>query len=166
MSTPYRAPDSPAATPSSAAHVPVGWADRLRRLVLDVRLVANDHIELAVLEAQRASQVLVRSIAAAVVISMLVATAWLGLVVALVVWLAEHMPLPVALLIGAGACLVLAGVIGWWVVKHAPEMMFSATLRQLKATAKAEDEAERDDDGDDQDKVEDRDPVTTRSATP
>jgi len=154
---------SSAATPSSAARIPSGWADRIRRLALDVRLVANDHIELAVLEAQRAGQVLVRSIAAAVVISVLVATAWLSIVVAVVVWLAEHMPLPAALLIGAVACLAAAGAIGWWVVKHAPEMMFEATLRQLKATAKAEDEAERDDDDDDkpantQDK--------TRSVTP
>ena len=82
--------------------MPSGWADRIRRLVLDVRLVAHDHVELLVLEAQRASQVLVRTIAAAVVVSVLVATAWLGIVVALVVWLAETVPLPVALLIGAG----------------------------------------------------------------
>ena len=162
MAPPSRDPFSAAATPG-AARLPSGWADRIRRLALDVRLVANDHIELAVLEAQRASQVLVRSIAAAVVISVLVATAWLSIVVAIVVWLAEHMPLPAALLIGAVACLALAGGIGWWVVKHAPEMMFEATLRQLKATAKAEDEAERDDDDDDEVKSK---TDNTRSATP
>lgn len=164
LSPPSRDPFSSSATPAgAAARVPSGWADRLRRLALDVRLVANDHIELAVLEAQRAGQVLVRSIAAAVVISVLVATAWLGIVVAIVVWLAEHVPLPAALLIGAAACLALAGGIGWWVVKHAPEMMFEATLRQLKATATAEDEAERDEDDDDQagNKTD-----NTRSATP
>lgn len=158
-----RDPYASAATPSSAAHPSLGWADRIRRLALDVRLVANDHIELAILEAQRASQVLVRSIAAAVVISVLVATAWLSIVVAIVAWLAEHMPLPAALLIGAGACLALAGAIGWWVVKHAPEMMFEATLRQLKATANAEDEAERDED-DDEIGIKQND--NTRSSTP
>ena len=158
-------PISASAPPRNAAQLPSGWADRIRRLVLDVRLVANDHIELAVLEAQRASQVLVRSIAAAVVISVLVATAWLSIVVAIVVWLAEHMPLPAALLIGAAACLALAGAIGWWVVKHAPEMMFEATLRQLKATAKAEDEADRDDDDDDEKAAKMKD-ATNRSATP
>ena len=162
LAPPSRAPFSSAVPPSAAAHHPSGWADRVRRLALDVRLVANDHIELAVLETQRASQVLVRSIAAAVVISVLVATAWLSLVVAIVVWLAEHMPLPAALLIGAAACLVLAGGIAWWVVKHAPEMMFEATLRQLKATAKAEDEAERDEDDDDATNKQDD---KTRSAT-
>jgi len=135
-----------ATTPAgAAARIPSGWADRIRRLVLDIRLVAHDHVELLVLEAQRASQVLVRTIAAAVVVSVLVATAWLGIVVALVVWLAETVPLPVALLIGAVACLAVAGGIVWWVMKHLPEMMFSSTLRQLRATARAEEEADHED---------------------
>ncbi len=146
MATPAYDAFTRAATPAgAAARMPSGWADRIRRLVLDIRLVAHDHIELVVLEAQRASQVLVRTIAAAVVVSVLVATAWLGIIVALVVWLAEAVPLPVAMLIGAGACLAVAGGIVWWVMKHLPEMMFSATLRQLRATAHAEDEAEHDD---------------------
>lgn len=150
MATPaYDAlPDS--TPPSGAAgRLPSGWGERIRRLVVDVRHVARDHVELVVLEAQRASQVLVRTIAAAVVASVLVATAWLGIVVALVIWLAEAVELPIALLIGAGACLAAAGVIVWWVMKHLPEMMFAATLRQLRATAHAEDQADHDDHKDD-----------------
>jgi uncharacterized membrane protein YqjE len=136
-----------ATTAGAAARVPSGWADRVRRLVLDVRQVAQDHVELVILEAQRAGQVLVRTIAAAVAVSVLAATAWLGIVAAAVVWLTEAVSWPVALLIGAGACLLVAGGIVWWVVKHLPEMMFSSTLRQLKATAQREDEAEeRDED--------------------
>ncbi|HVF62765.1 MAG TPA: phage holin family protein [Casimicrobiaceae bacterium] len=137
----------PHATPASAiGRAPSGWSDRVRRLVQDVRQTAADHVELAVLEAQRASQVLVRSIAAAVAMSVLAATAWLGIVTAIVVWLAQEIPLPVALLIGAAACLVLAGGIGWWVKRHIPELMFTATLRQLRATAAREEEAEKDED--------------------
>lgn len=146
MATPAYDAFSHAATPAgAAARVPSGWADRIRRLILDVRHVARDHVELVVLEAQRASQVLVRTIAAAIVVSVLVATAWLGIVVALVIWLAEAVELPIALLIGAGACLAIAGGIVWWVMKHLPEMMFAATLRQLRATAHAEEEADHDD---------------------
>lgn len=124
------------ATPAgAAARAPSSWADRVRRLSLDVRLLAHDHAELAVLEAQRAGHTLVRSIIAAVVISVLVATAWLGVIAAIVVWMTDAgISWPVALLIGAAACLVTAGVIGWWVVKNADEMMFSATLRQLRAS--------------------------------
>jgi uncharacterized membrane protein YqjE len=110
----------------------------VRRLVLDIRLLANDHAELAVLEAQRAGQTLVRTLVAAVVIAVLAATAWLGIVAAVIVWITEAgVSWPVALLIGAVACLAVAGGIAWWVMKHAEEMMFSATLRQLRASKEA-----------------------------
>ncbi len=128
-----------AATPAGhAARLPSGWGDRLRHLVLDVRLLAHDHAELAVLEAQRAGQTLVRTLAAAVAISVLAATAWLGVVAAFVVWMTDAgISWPVALLIGAVACLAVAGGIAWWVASHAEEMMFSATLRQLQASKEA-----------------------------
>ena len=135
-----------AASPAgAAARLPSGWGERIRRIITDVRQIGHDHVELAVLEAQRAGQVLVRTIAAAVAVSVLAATAWLGIVAALVVWLTEAVSWPVALLIGAASCLAVAGGIVWWVMKHLPEMMFSATLRQLRATAQGEEEA---DDGD------------------
>jgi uncharacterized membrane protein YqjE len=128
-----------AATPAGrAARIPSGWGDRLRRLMLDVRLLAHDHAELAVLEAQRAGQTLVRTLAAAVAVSVLAATAWLGIVAAFVVWMTDAgISWPVALLIGAAACLAVAGGIAWWVASHAEEMMFSATLRQLQASKEA-----------------------------
>jgi uncharacterized membrane protein YqjE len=133
-STPYAA-----ATPTgNAARIPSGWSDRIRRLVLDVRLLANDHAELAVLEAQRAGQALVRTLVAAVAVSVLAATAWMGLVAALIVWMTDAgLSWPVALLIGAGACLAVAGLIVWWVMRQAEELMFSATLRQLRASKAA-----------------------------
>jgi len=127
-----------ATTAGRAARVPSGWGDRVRRLALDVRLIAQDHAELAVLEAQRAGQVLVRTLVAAVAISMLASTAWLGLVAAFVVWMAgTGVQWPVALAVGAAACAATAGLVAWWVRHHAEEMMFSATLRQLRATRDA-----------------------------
>lgn len=128
-----------AATPAGrASRIPQGWSDRARRLALDVRLLAQDHVELAVLEAQRAGQALVRTLVAAVSISVLVSTAWLGVVAAFVVWLTDAgMAWPVALLIGAAACVVTAALIGWWVKRNAEELMFSATLQQLRATKSA-----------------------------
>ena len=106
-----------AATPTgAAARLPSGWGDRIRRLALDMRLIAHDHAELAVLEAQRAGQTLVRTLVAAVVIAVLAATAWLGIVAAIVVWMTDAgVSWPVALLIGAVACLAVAGGIVWWV---------------------------------------------------
>jgi uncharacterized membrane protein YqjE len=120
---------------SAAARVPAGWGDRMRRLALDVRLIAHDHAELAVVEAQRAGKALVRTLAAAVAISVLLATAWLGVVAAVVVQMTDAgVDWPVALLIGALACVLVAGIIAWWVKRNADEMMFSATLRQLRAS--------------------------------
>lgn len=142
MATPAHDAFRHATAAGAAARAPSGWADRIRRIVTDVRQISRDHIELAVLEAQRAGQVLVRTIAAAVAVSVLAATAWLGIVAALVVWLTEAVSWPVALLIGAAACLAVAGAIVWWVMKQVPEMMFSATLRQLRATAQGEEEAD------------------------
>ncbi len=145
MATPAYDAIPPAATDAAAAREPIGWADRIRRLVLDFRLVVHDHLQLAALEAQRASQALVRTIAAAIAMAVLLATAWLGILVALVVWLAESIPLPGALLIGAAACVALAGGIAWWVTRHLPDLTFSATLRQLRATAQADDETDPED---------------------
>ncbi|HVE48235.1 MAG TPA: phage holin family protein [Casimicrobiaceae bacterium] len=142
MATPAYDAFSDAATPAGNARIPTGWPDRIRRLALDLRLVAHDHLELALLEAQSAQQAFVRIVAAAVFVSVLAATAWLGIVAALIVWLTEVVSWPVALLIGAAACIAIAGVIVWYVMKHLPDLMFSATLRQLKATARAEDEAD------------------------
>lgn len=112
-----------------------GWSERVQRLFLDVRALARDHVELAVLETQRAGQVLVQTMAAAVAVSVLLATAWLGIVAALVVWMTNAgVSWPVALLIGAAACLLVAAAIVFWVKRHIPDLMFSATLRQLRAT--------------------------------
>lgn len=146
MATPAYDALPPAATPTGAlSREPSGWGERIRRLVLDVQTIARDHVELAVLEAQLATQVLVRTLAAAVAISVLVATAWLGFVAAVVVWITDAgLSWPAALLIGAAACIAVAGGIAWWAKGHLPELMFSATLRQLRAAAGADDELDAD----------------------
>jgi uncharacterized membrane protein YqjE len=130
---------APLTPTGAAARVPSGWGDRVRRIALDMRQLGRDHAELAVLEAQRASQTFVRIVVAAVAISVLGATAWLGLVAAIVVWITDAgVSWPVALLIGAVACLAAAGAIAWWIKQHVTELLFSATLRQLRASAGAE----------------------------
>lgn len=134
---------APLTSTGAAARIPAGWGDRARRIFLDLRQLARDHTELAVLEAQRASQTFVRIVVAAVAISVLAATAWLGLIASVIVWITDAgVSWPVALLIGALACLAAAGAIVWWIKQHLSELLFSATLRQLRASAGAEDEGE------------------------
>jgi uncharacterized membrane protein YqjE len=126
--------DSSTVAPPS--HPPL--TQRIVTLVADTRELLCDHLELAVLEARRAGAGLVRTLCAAVVISLLVVTAWLALVAASIVWVTDA---------GGGwavavACAALANVslavgVAWWLRSQARDLLFAATLRQLRRTAGA-----------------------------
>ncbi len=121
---------------SETAPMRAPLAARVTALVRDVRDLAHDHLELAALEAQRAAVGLARMLSAAVVVSVLVASAWIALVAAGIVWATEAgigwgAALATAALVNA----LLAAGIAWWIRAHAGELMFAATLRQMRATA-------------------------------
>jgi hypothetical protein len=121
---------------AAAAGQPPSLASRAGMLVRDVRDLALDHLELAALEAQRAVYGLTKMLTAAVVISILVVSAWLALVSGGIVWAtANGVSWPVALLIAAVVNLALAGALAFWIKGQAVDLMFSATLRQLRRTA-------------------------------
>ena len=61
-------------------------AHRITALVRDVGNLARDHLELAVLDAHRAAVGLAKILTAAVVISILVVTAWVTFVASAIVW--------------------------------------------------------------------------------
>ncbi len=109
-------------------------AGALRALWTDVREVMREHAVLAVLEAQRAGLHLAYVVAAVLVVSVLVVTAWLGIVTALAMWLlGSDVPWPGVLLLAAVLNLVAAGLVAWWAKRQVSELPFSATLRQLSA---------------------------------
>ncbi len=113
-----------------------GLVARFFAAARDVRRLLYDHLELAALEAQRAASNLVRILAGVVVLAVLFVTAWATLVGAAVVWIAEHgLSLSLALLLAAVANLVVAGAIAFWMRSRVPELLFTATLRQLRRTA-------------------------------
>jgi uncharacterized membrane protein YqjE len=115
---------------------PTSLATRVRTLLLETRELARDHLELAALEAQRASAMLARILVAAVVISILVVTTWLALVAGGLVWATDAgVSWPVALLLAAAINLALAGGLGWYIRSHVGELLFEATLRQLRRSA-------------------------------
>jgi uncharacterized membrane protein YqjE len=123
--------DASSSAPYPAATESLG--SRVRALLTETRELARDHLELAALEAQRASVTFTRMIMAAVVISILVISAWISLVAGGLVWATETgISWPVALLIAAVVNLVLAGVLGWYIYSHVDELLFEATLRQLR----------------------------------
>ena len=72
-----------------APPTPPRLSQRIVTLVGDARELLCDHLELAALEARRAGAGLVRTLCAAVVISLLAVTAWLALVAAGIVWVTD-----------------------------------------------------------------------------
>jgi uncharacterized membrane protein YqjE len=108
--------------------------EALRALWTDARGLAREHAILLVLEAQRAGMHLAYMLAAVLVASVLVVTAWLAIVVAIIVWLvSEEVPWPGVLLIAAFLNLMAAALVAWWARQQVGEKPFSATLRQLSA---------------------------------
>ena len=127
---------------------PVSAMDALsrqaRQLWTHTRGLVHDHEQLALLEVQRASLGLVKIIGAAVVISVLVVSAWMGLVAAGVVWaVGEGASWGVAIAIAAVLNLVAAAALAMWIKAQVPELLFAATLRQLRGEPPAAD-GERD----------------------
>ena len=112
---------------------PTSLASRLRALFLETRELARDHLELAALEAQRATATLTKMLVAAVIISVLVISAWLAFVAGALVWVTgEGVSWPVALFVAALLNLLLAGGLGWYIYSHVDGLLFEATLRQLR----------------------------------
>jgi hypothetical protein len=126
----------PSAPSDAAATQPPSLSTRAGMLVRDVRDLACDHLELAALEAQRAGQGLTKILTAAVVMSILVVSAWLALVSGGIVWATENgVSWAVALVIAAVVNVALAGALAFWIKGQSGDLMFAATLRQLRRTA-------------------------------
>jgi uncharacterized membrane protein YqjE len=107
-------------------------------LLRDVGELASDHLELATLEAQRAAIVLTKILCGAVVISILIVSAWLALMAGGIVWAtAEGISWSGALAVAAGLNLLVAAAIAYWIRRSTGELLFSATLRQLRLTTQS-----------------------------
>ena len=111
---------------------------RARALVRDVRDLFCDHLELAALEARRAGAGFAKMVCAAVVISMLLVSAWLALVAGAIVWATSAgVPWPGALAIAALVNVVAGVALALWMRQQAHELLFAATLRQLRRDVNA-----------------------------
>ena len=111
---------------------------RARALVRDVRDLFCDHLELAALEARRAGAGFAKMVCAAVVVSILWVSAWLALVAAAIVWATSAgIPWPGALAIAALVNVVAGVALALWMRNQAHELLFAATLRQLRRDVNA-----------------------------
>jgi len=68
-----------------------------------------------------------------VIISMLVVTAWTGFVAAAIVWaVGAGASWGVAILVAALVNIAIAVGLGYWAKSQVPDLLFAATVRQLK----------------------------------
>ena len=110
-----------------------GLGELAARLIGDVRQLASDFAQLAVLDARRAGVHLAMLLSAGLLIAILVITAWMGFVAAGIVWLFDQgVSWPLAIAIAAGINIVAAAALAWWARHLVSEMPFTALLRQLR----------------------------------
>lgn len=120
---------------------PMNSGTRLSLAFATLKALVQDHALLAVLEVQRAGISLVKMIVAGIVISILVVSAWMGIVAAIVGWaIGEGANWALAILIAALVNIAIAVALAFWAKKQVPDLLFAATVRQLRKDAPRENE--------------------------
>jgi len=110
-----------------------GLGEVVGRLLGETRQLVADYAELGILDARRAAIRLAWILGTVLVAAVLVVTSWMGLVAASIVFAwGRGASWPVALGIAALVNLVAAGALGWFTLKLAKELPFTALLRQLR----------------------------------
>jgi uncharacterized membrane protein YqjE len=127
MNATYAPPHRP--TPMTAGtRLSLAWAN--------AKALVQDHALLAVLEVQRAGVSLVKIIIAGIVISILVVSGWMGIVAAIIGWaVGQGANWALAVLIAALVNIAVAVALAFWAKKQVPDLLFAATLRQLRKDA-------------------------------
>jgi hypothetical protein len=110
-----------------------GLGSLAARLLGETRQLVADYAELTVLDARRAAIRLAWILGCVLVAAVLIVTSWMGLIAAGIVFAWGHgASWPLALAIAAVLNLVAAGALGWFMLKLAKELPFTALLRQLR----------------------------------
>jgi len=103
------------------------------RLLGEARQLFADYAELTVLDARRAAIRLAWILGCVLVAAVLIVTAWVVLIASGIIWAWGHgASWPTALAVAAVLNLIAAGLLGWFMLKLAKEMPFTALLRQLR----------------------------------
>jgi uncharacterized membrane protein YqjE len=110
-----------------------GLGELLSHLLSEAKHLVADYAELTVLDARRAALTLALLLGAVLVVAVLVVTAWMGGMAALIVWAFEEgVSWGVAVGLAALLNVVAAGALAWWARQQLQELPFTALLRQLK----------------------------------
>ena len=128
--------DSAAASGRAAAPASrqIGLGELLGHLFKESRNLVTDYVELAVLDARQAAFKLAWLLGSVLVVAVLVVTAWMGGVAALIIW-AFNEGISWGWAVGGAALLNLvgAGALAWWMRHLLQDLPFTALLRQLRA---------------------------------
>ncbi|GBL45553.1 hypothetical protein SFMTTN_1363 [Sulfuriferula multivorans] len=118
---------------SEASPKPASLIDDVKILGRELLGLLHDRLELAALETKFAAQNLVGMIATGVVVAVLLVSAWLCLLGAMVLWLI-HVGLmaSVAMLLGVLVNLALAALLYRSILRQSHHLGWPATLRSLK----------------------------------
>ena len=112
---------------------PPGLGEVIGRLLGDVRGLAADYAELAVLDARRAAIRLAWLLGSVLIAAVLLVTTWMALVAAaVVVMLGQGASWATALIVAAVVNVIGAGALAWWMLQLIKELPFTALLRQLR----------------------------------
>src|SRR3954471_5692078 len=121
-----------AAVPETRRSAP-GLGDVVGRLLGETRQLVADYAELTILDARRAAIRLAWILGCVLVAAVLIVTAWVVLVASGIVFAGGHgASWPLALAIAAVINLLGAAALGWFTLKLAKELPFTALLRQLR----------------------------------
>jgi uncharacterized membrane protein YqjE len=114
--------------------VPAGSESAMERMWARLRRLVADYAVLGVLDARRAAVQLAWLVGGSVVVAVLVVSAWMAAVTALIAYLlAAEVSWPVALSAAGVVNLIGAGLVIWRMKAVMSDMPFAATLRQLKS---------------------------------
>ncbi len=110
-----------------------GLLDEAKSLWQELRGLAHDQLTLAALETKLAGKSLVTMVAAGLMVAVLLVSAWLGLVGAVVLWLiSSGVVASIAMLLAVAANLVFAWVLYQVIRRQSHHLQFPATLRSLR----------------------------------
>jgi uncharacterized membrane protein YqjE len=110
----------------------VGLGELIGHLFAEGKSLVADYAHLAVLDARRAALNLAWLLGSVLVVAVLIVTAWMGLLAALIAWLFDRgVSWPLMLGLTAFMNLAAAAAIAWWMRHLVHELPFTALLRQL-----------------------------------
>jgi hypothetical protein len=135
---PTNAPNHSGEPPGTGSPPPsdAGLLEETKSLWHELRGLAHNHFALAALEAKLAGKSLVTMIAAGVVAAVLLVSAWLGLIGAVVLWLIGiGVAASIAILLAVTANLAAALFLYAVIRRQSRSLQFPATLRSLRAVS-------------------------------